>query len=78
MKKKYYGVVGINGYGVYDDYEKTVKSMSYLVKEKCKSFSTFEDAKNWAEDSFYEMQKDLFDLSIEPILRVNWIYYKEK
>lgn len=49
MKENYYGVAGINGYGVYDAYETAVESKRYMPCWKRKKLKSFELAKEWVE-----------------------------
>lgn len=37
-KKRFYGVAGINGYGVYNDYGKVLESKPYIRGFKVKGF----------------------------------------
>lgn len=79
MKKKYYGVAGVNGCGVYDNYDGASETKRYLAKWKNKSFDTFDKAKEWAEDTYYDLQSGvIYDYSIEEIQRMNWIYYRKR
>lgn len=79
MKKKYYGVAGVNGYGVYNNYDEAFETKKYLMKFRNKSFDTFEKAKEWAEDTYYELQHGvIYEYRIEEIEKMNWIYYRKK
>ena len=40
MAKKFYGIAGTNGYGVYDDYDKVLGSRKYVKGYKIKSFKS--------------------------------------
>lgn len=75
MKKNYYGVAGVNGYGVYNNYNKVIEAKPYLEKFKVKGHKTFDKAKEWAEDTYYELQENMQDYCIEEITKINWIYY---
>ena len=77
--EKYYGIAGINAYGVYNSYEKVMEKKEYIVKFKVKSFKEFEDAKVWAEEQYYDLQGGyLYEYKIEEIQRINWTYYRKK
>lgn len=78
MKKKYYGVVGVNGYGIFDDYEKVLAVRKYLKKFKVKRDSNLEKIKTWTEDMYYELQENLSNFAIEPIKNLNWVYYAKR
>lgn len=59
MSIKYYGVAGVAGYGVYDDYEKVLESRRFIKKFINKKFSNIEDAKQWAVvDTFEELKEN--------------------
>ena len=79
MKEKYYGVAGVNGYGVYDDYEKAMKSRLYIKCWQIKKMKSFVLAKGWAEDMYQNLQPDNWqEYSIQEIERVNWAYYRKQ
>lgn len=79
MSKKYYGVTGVNAYGVYDNYEKVMETKKFIAEFKCKAFSKFDAAKEWSEDRYYELQGDsFFGYQIQEIQRLNWTYYRRK
>lgn len=78
-RKKYYAVAGVNAYGVYDNYEKVMESSRYIACFKCKKFDSFEDAKDAAEDMYWDMQgKNLDMYSISEIKRINRCYFRKK
>lgn len=80
MKKKYfYGVAGVNAYGVYNDYEKVLKRRERIAEFKNKKFKTFDEAKEWAELTYYRLQmkhSGLYDYEIDDIKKVNRCYYR--
>lgn len=81
MKKKecFYGVAGVNAYGVYNDYEKVLESKQYIAKFKTKKFVEFEEAKVWAEDTYADLQGDVyFDYEISEIEKIDWCYFRKK
>lgn len=60
MAKVFYAVYGINGVGVYDDYEKVCESHQYLSQFHCKKFKSFLSARFHAWDG-YNMLQELDD-----------------
>ena len=77
--EKFYGVVGVNAYGVYNDYEKVIESKKYIAKFRTKKFNAFENAKLWAEDAYEELQRGVYyDYEIPEITKINWCYYRRK
>lgn len=80
MKKiKYYGIAGVNAYGVYNDYEEVKKSRKYIAAFKNKRFDNFEDAKKWAQETYEGLQPDYcWDYQIAEIRKMNWCYYRKK
>lgn len=79
-KSKFYGLAGVNGYGVYTDYAKVIESGPYLKKFVNKKFSCFEDAKRWAMDRYEEYQSygTRMNYRIDDIKETDWIYYRKK
>lgn len=79
MKENYYGVAGVNGYGVYDAYETAVVSKRYMPCWKIKKQKSFELAKEWAEQTYQDLQLNHWQgYKIEEIEKVNWVYYRKK
>lgn len=83
MKKnnqnKFYAVAGVNGRGVYDDYDEVMNSRKYIASFKCKRLKGFDEAKSYAEDMYWDLQGDnFFDYSVPEIKRVNYFYYRKK
>lgn len=56
MAKKFYGIAGTNGYGVYDDYGKVLKSRKYVKKYNVKSFKNLKDAEKYAVETYEMLQ----------------------
>ena len=78
-KQKYYGIAGVNAYGVYDDYEKVLESRQYIAKFKNRRFDDFEEAKEWAEWMYEELQADSsIDYDIKELRQVNWCYFRQR
>lgn len=79
MKTRYYAIAGVNGYGVYDDYDKVLSQRKFLAEFKIKRCQTFDIAKGWAEEMFYEFQDDITIVqNINIINRMNWTYFRIK
>ena len=76
--EKFYGVAGVNGYGVYNSYEKVMEAKIYLAKFHNKKFNDFEEAVSWAEEMYYELQQDIYKYQIQRIEKLNWTYYRKK
>lgn len=75
----YYALSGSNAYGIFNNYEKAIASRLYVTKSNIKKFYDFEDAKEWAEDRFNEMQVPyLTGYKIKEIKKVNWCYFRKK
>lgn len=55
-KKKYYAVAGFNGYGVYDNYDKVLRSRKYITGFKEKVFYNRKTAWKYARKFYYEAQ----------------------
>lgn len=78
-KKRFYGVAGENGYGVYNNYEKVIKCQPYVRKFKVKGFDTFEHAKEFANDTYFRLQYGAQDFfHIDQISQLNWFYYSKR
>ena len=74
-RKKYYAVAGTNGYGAYDNYEKVMKSHSYIKSYKCKGTNTVEEAKELAVQMFCELTGPYtVEIILKPIAIINWFY----
>lgn len=81
MKKRYYGVAGVNAYGVYNAYDRVLKKRIHIAEFKNKGFSTFDEAKEWAEETYYRIQMrycEKEDYEIADISKVNKCYYRKK
>lgn len=79
MKKKiYYGVAGINGYGVYDDHDSVLISKPFITSFTMKGFHDFDEAKVFAVDMYRYMQDELFGIyEIEELEEKNWFYRRK-
>lgn len=78
-KKYYYGVAGLNGYGVYTDYDRAMDATNFLYASRLKRCTTFEDAKHWATERLLGLQDPMETfIDIKPITSLNWTVYKNK
>ena len=75
--RKYYGVAGTRGYGVYTNWNQAKSARRHTPQYKVKGEKDFDKAKVYAKDKFDELQngrKDRF--YIEDITSVNVFYTK--
>ena len=75
--RKYYGVAGTRGYGVYTNWNQAKSARRHTPQYKVKGEKDFDKAKAYAKDKFDELQngrKDRF--YIEDITSVNVFYTK--
>lgn len=78
MKKKFYGVAGVNGYGVYDNYKGVLKNREYVKAHHVKGFQTYADAETYAYDTYNKLQEGQPDFyRIEKIDRTNWFFHRK-
>lgn len=78
MKKKFYAVAGINGYGVYDNYKGVLKNREYVKSHRVKGFQTYAEAETYAYDTYSKLQEGQPDFyRIEKIDRINWFFRRE-
>lgn len=78
MAKKFYGIAGTNGYGVYDNYNKVLESRGYVKGYKVKSFKDLREAERYAVDTYKGLQNGASDFyKIDPLARLNWFYYQK-
>lgn len=76
--KKFYGVAGKNGYGVYDDYGKVLGTKPYVKEYKVKGFRKCEEAEEYAVDMYGELQYGASKFNVvNAIHKLNWFYYKK-
>ena len=74
--RKYYGVAGTRGYGVYTNWNQAKSARRHTPQYKVKGEKDFDKAKAYAKDKFDELQngrKDRF--YIEDITSVNAVSY---
>lgn len=78
-KKRFYGVAGINGYGVYDNYDRVLKTRPFVTAFTIKKFKDYDEAKVFALDEYERLQDGtLGSYDIEEINEKNWFYYRER
>ena len=77
-RRKYYGVAGSNGYGVYDNYDRVLESRPFITEFTIKKFKDFNEAKVFALDEYERLQEGEFGAhEIEEINEKNWFYRRE-
>ncbi len=77
-KKRFYGVAGSNGYGVYDDYDRVLKTRPFVTEFTIKKFKDFDEAKVFALDGYERLQDGTLGLyDIEDINEKNWFYRRK-
>lgn len=76
-KKRFYGVAGINGYGVYNDYGKVLESKPYIRGFKVKGFLYCLEAKVYAINAYKQLAYGATDINGSyEIKRMNRFYHK--
>lgn len=76
-KKRFYGVAGINGYGVYNNYEKVLEARPYIRGFMVKGFPYFREAKTYAVDTYKQSVYGTTDIDgTYEIKRINRFYRK--
>lgn len=77
-KNKFYGVAGVNGYGVYNDYSKALESKPFIAEFKIKGFHDFNEAKVYAVNTYEVLQNGtLGKYEIEELNDKNWFYRRK-
>ena len=77
MAKKYYGIAGENGYGVFNDYDKVLEIRGSIRKYKIKGFNWWKEAKLYATNEFHSLQDGVNKVPlIAEIKRTNYFYRK--
>lgn len=77
-KKRFYGVAGINGYGVYNDYERVLESRPYVRGFMVKGFPYYKEAERYAIDTYKQTVYGTTDINGRyEIRRVNRFYRKD-
>lgn len=75
--RKYYGVAGTRGYGVYTNWNQAKSARRHTPQYKVKGEKDFDKAKAYAKDKFDELQNGRKDgFYIEDITSVNVFYTK--
>lgn len=76
--KQYYGVAGVNAYGVYTNYGKVLEAKEYIKQFNCKKHPNFNSAKEWAVERFEDLQgEDWMDYKIQEIKKRNRCYFRQ-
>lgn len=77
-KKRFYGVAGSNGYGVYNDYERVLRARPYVRGFLVKGFPYYKEAERYAVDAYKQSAYGTADIDITyEIKRMNRFYYKD-
>lgn len=77
----YYGIAGINAYGVYTNYSLMKSNKKYVKLCKIKSFMDFSSARAWVENTYDQLQRFNYsdaEYYISHIDKTNWCYYRER
>lgn len=78
-KKRFYGVAGSNGYGVYNDYERVLRARPYVRGFLVKGFPYYKEAERYAVNAYKRSVYGTTDIDITyEIKRMNRFYYKDK
>ena len=76
-KKRFYGVAGVNGYGVYNDYSKVLDSKSRINGFKVKGFPYYREARAYAINTYKQITYGSTDIyGTYNIKRLNRFYRK--
>ena len=75
----FYGVAGVNGYGVFDDYKKVLAKRNELQEVNTKGFFSFHEAKEWSEERYIMLQEKYRThyFEIELITKLNRLYFRQ-
>ena len=76
-KKRFYGVAGTNGYGVYDDYNKVLEARPYIKGFMVKGFPYYKDAERYSIETYKRLVYGTIDVNgTYEIRRMNRFYRK--
>lgn len=76
-KKRFYGVAGLNGYGVYNDYNKVLEAKPYIKSFMIKGFPYYQEARHYAINTYKNLAYGSSEIcGIYNIKRMNRFYYK--
>lgn len=76
-KKKYYGVYGLNGFGIYQDYTKLKNSLEYLCNYEIEEFDSMTKARSYARGNYARINY-LSKCSPKNGYRLNHMYYPKE
>lgn len=80
-RKKWYGVYGFNGLGIYTDYQRLLDARVYIRGIQIKSFPNREEAEDFARDGFIRLNgADMLFSTVpeEKLLRSNYCYFRDR
>ena len=76
-KKRFYGIAGMNGYGVYNDYNKVLEAKPYVKGFKLKGFTYYKEARNYAVNTYKQLAYGTTDIcGTYNVKRMNRFYRK--
>lgn len=76
--RPYYGIAGINAYGTLKDYHEVLLAKEKIQHFNCKHCPDFESAKEWAIETFVELQEeDWMNYRIPEIKKRNKCYFRK-
>ncbi len=80
MKIKYYAIYGVNGLGIYTDYDKVLEAKKFISKGyKVKAYATWEEANTACILGYNDLQEDWADCYREEELkRDNFTLYRKQ
>lgn len=75
-KRRFYGISGTNGYGVFDDYNKVLEQKPYIRGFKIKGFRYYNEAESYAINTFKQLVYGKSDaIKVHEIRRINRFYH---
>lgn len=76
-KKRFYGVAGTNGYGVYNDYDKVLEAKPYVQGFRVKGFPYYREARTYATDTYKRLAYGRSDVcGTYDVRRMNRFYHR--
>ena len=74
-KYGFYGVYGLNGGGVYDNWEKVISSKKYVKGFNVKKFSSLDNAVKYVEEGVAQVMENV---NVDKLYtRMNWFFLLE-